>query len=197
MKAFKTVYAVAPGLVLLLLLTGCVSRVERVSSDEQIDLSGSWNDTDSRLVAEAMSADILSAGWIFEYGDRRSDRPAIVVGQIQNRTHEHISTATFISDIEQALIDSERVRVLQGGAFREQLRRERSEQQEHASADTAARLGREIGADYVLQGVVSSIVDSSRRERLIYYQVDLQLSNVETTEKVWLGTEEIKKLVRR
>jgi len=47
----------------LLLLVGCQStnnRVSRVSSDLETDLSGRWNDTDSRLVSEAMVEELLS-----------------------------------------------------------------------------------------------------------------------------------------
>ena len=182
---------------LVILLASCATGVQRVAADRQIDLSGAWNDSDSRAVATAMSEDILSARWLSDFGGSNSGRPAVVVGAIQNRTHEHIATNTFVTDIERSLINSGSVRVLQGGDFRDQLRAERAGQQELASPETAARMGREIGANFVLQGSLSSIVDSSGRQRLVFYQVDLQLTSVETTEKVWIGTHQIKKLVAR
>jgi hypothetical protein len=43
------------------LILGCAGpKVKRTEVDETIDLSGRWNDTDSRLVAEEMIQDCLS-----------------------------------------------------------------------------------------------------------------------------------------
>jgi penicillin-binding protein activator len=182
---------------LILSLVSCATGVQRVSPDRQIDLSGAWNDSDSRAVAAAMSDDFLAGRWMGNFAAENSGRPAIVVGSVLNRTHEHIATNTFVTDIERTLINAGTVRVLQGGDFREQLRAERTDQQQLASPESAARLGREIGANFVLQGSISSIVDSSGRQQLVFYQVDLQLTSVETAEKVWIGTHQIKKLVSR
>jgi penicillin-binding protein activator len=181
----------------IMVLGSCATGVRRIDADQQVDLSGSWNDTDSRIVAEKMSQSILAGRWITDFQAASGQRPAVVVGNILNRTHDHISTNTMTTEIEKAFLNSGSVRVLQGGAFRDQLRAERTSQQEVASPETAARLGREIGANFVLQGVVTSIVDSSSRQRLVYYQVEMYLTSVETAEKVWIETEQIKKLVAR
>ena len=184
--------------VLLATLSACTTgSVQRIQSDRPIDLSGRWNDTDSRAVADAMIDQILDGRWLNGYRRGSRDNPSIVVGMILNRTHEHIATNTFITDIERALIDSGEVRVLQGGDFRDQLRLEREDQQSVASPATAARMGQEIGADYILQGTITSIVDSSGWQDLIFYQVDLELTSVETAEKVWIGSHQIRKLVSR
>ena len=46
-----------------LLVVGCGTKVTRIDADETVDLSGAWNDTDSRLVAEEMIADALAHPW--------------------------------------------------------------------------------------------------------------------------------------
>ena len=59
-------------------LAGCAStgvQVERVSVDEQIDLSGAWNDTDSRLVSEEMIQDMLSRAWLLNHARRTGGHP--------------------------------------------------------------------------------------------------------------------------
>jgi hypothetical protein len=48
----------------------------------------------------------------------------------------------------------------------------------------------------MLQGVVNSIVDTARRRKVVFYQVDLELSDIETAEKVWIGSKKIKKFVK-
>jgi penicillin-binding protein activator len=199
MDVRKVVCGFAEVALVAVLLGSCVSYtgVQRIESNRDIDLSGRWNDTDSRDVAAAMIDQILEGRWLTVFRRGNRDTPSVVVGTVLNRTHEHIATNTFVTDVERALINSGDVRVLQGGEFREQLRAERADQQEFASPATAARLGVEIGADFILQGTISSIVDSSGRQQLIFYQVDLELTSVETAEKVWIGSHQIRKLVTR
>lgn len=180
------------------LITGCANRkVTRVNTNTVIDLSGSWNDTDSRLVSEEMTTDILGAKWIPIYEkSHNNQRPVVVVGAILNKTHEHISTETFIKDIERAMVNNGSVRVVQAGAQREALRAERKDQQAgYVSPETMKKWGRELGADFMLQGSINSIIDSFKKDKIVYYQIDLELSNIETNEVVWIGSKKIKKQV--
>ena len=181
----------------LLLFAGCATQVKRVEADRMVDLSGRWNDTDSRMVAEEMIQDSLSRPWMVEFQRATGKRPVVVVGLVQNKTHELIAVDTFIKDIEREFINSGKVRVIQAGQLRDELRSERAGQQENASPETVKRWGQELGADFILQGVVNSIVDQSRNQKLVFFQVDLGLANVESTEQVWLGSKEIKKLISR
>ena len=170
-------------------------RVERVDPRTQIDLSGRWNDTDSRLVALEMIDDSLARVWLTDFIEANGKKPAVIVGLVKNKSHELISTDVFIKDMERAFINSGKVRVVQAAEAREELRDERGDQQEFASPETMKKWGRELGADFMLQGVINTIVDSYNREKVVFYQVDLELSNIETNEKVWLGTKEIKKVI--
>lgn len=181
-----------------LLSTACMThKVERVSPNEQIDLSGRWNDTDSRLVAEELTSQILSSAWIDNHMKTSNTRPVVVVGLIYNKSHEHINAETFIKDIERALVNSGKVRLVQAGDKREELRKERAAQQEFASMETAKKWGLELGADYMLNGDISSIVDQYNREKVNFYQINLELSNLETNEKVWMGDKKLKKYITK
>ena len=178
-------------------LASCNStkKVTRVDEGEQIDLSGRWNDTDSRLVANEMVQDALRRPWLGDHMQDAGKKPSIIVGLVKNKTSEHIATETFINDIERALINSGRVNLVQGGEFRNDLRAEKLDQQDNASMETVKRFGREMGADYIMQGTVSSITDSDGRTKLVFYQTDLSLTNIETNQKVWIGDKKIKKVV--
>ena len=184
-------------LIALVAVSGCSTtrQVERIDPGTQTDLSGRWNDTDSRLVADEMITDSLGRVWLTDHIAASSKRPTVIVSIIQNKTHEHISTDTFIKDIERAYINSGKVSVVQSAEAREALRDERADQQEFASPETMKKWGREKGADFILQGVINAVVDQYRKEKIVFYQVDLELTNIETNEKVWLGSKEIKKLI--
>ncbi|WP_430817726.1 penicillin-binding protein activator LpoB [Carboxylicivirga sp. RSCT41] len=180
-------------------LSGCATRsVERVDTKETIDLSGRWNDTDSRIVAEEMVNQVLGGAWIGNHQEANNgEKPVVVVGLVYNKSHEHISAETFVKDVERAFINSGRVRLVQAGDKREELRRERAAQQEFASMETAKAWGKELGADFMLNGDINSIVDTYKKERVNFYKINMELSNLETNEIVWIGDKEIKKYINK
>jgi len=182
---------------LVFILGSCSKHtVQRVSPEQQIDLSGRWNDTDSKMVAQALTEQMLEKRWIGDFQQAHNgDRPVVIVGLIDNKSHEHISAETFINDIELDLIDAGSVRLVQASDEREELRRERGDQQDFASEATAKKWGRELGADFMLQGTINSIVDSYNKQKVVEYQIDLVLSNLETNELVWRGQKKIKKMI--
>lgn len=194
----KKIFIAMVALTLVLALSSCADRkVSRVNSNEVIDLSGRWNDTDSQLVSAEMINDLLSARWLPVYESQHNNkRPVVVVGTVTNKSHEHINAETFIKDIEKAIIKNGSVRLVQAGEKRQELRTERDEQnQGYTSTETAKKWGLELGADFMLQGTINSIVDSYKKEKVVYYQIDLELTNLETNEVVWMGDKKIKKQV--
>ncbi len=192
----KTVlYTLILSSMLFIASCGSSRQVTRVDTDETIDLSGRWNDTDSRLTADALMEQLLNGRWIERYAQQHSERPVLIVGLIRNKSHEHISAETFIKDLEKAIIQDGSARLVQAGDKREELRRERADQQEFASAATANRWGRELGADFIMQGTINTIVDEFARDKVVFYQVDLELTDLETNEIVWMGDKKIKKVI--
>ena len=180
-----------------LIAVSCSSqrKVERIGTDSTIDLSGRWNDTDARLVAEEMVADGLSRPWITDFAAATGNKPTVIVGMVYNKTHELINTETFIREIEREFLNSGKIRLVQAGEAREQLRDERADQQEYASKETMKKWGQERGADFMLQGTVNSVVDTYNNKKVVYYQIDLDMSSLETNEKVWIGSKKIRKYI--
>jgi uncharacterized protein (TIGR02722 family) len=179
-------------------VTGCGKSVKRIASDSAIDLSGNWNDTDSRLVAEEMLNDCLERPWYKEaLKSKNGEIPAIVIGQIRNLSTEHISTGTFINDIQRVLINSGRVDFVANAEERKQLRSEIESQTGNATDETAKERGQEIGADIMLTGTINSIIDQSGGEQVKFYQIDLELTDLQSHRKLWIGNKKIKKLVEK
>ncbi len=170
--------------------------VSRRDVAETIDLSGSWNDVDSRQVSEEMISSSLSSPWIDEWMSASGQRPVIITYGVRNRSSEHINTRTFMKDLERALLRSGRVRVVADPGERLKTRGERAEQQVGLTANPAL-VGKELGADFVLTGELNSIVDREGGTKVVFYQIDLELINVETNEKVWIGDKKLKKLLER
>jgi uncharacterized protein (TIGR02722 family) len=179
------------------LLQGCAPRkVTRVDEKAQIDLSGRWNNTDSRLVAEDMISSALREDWLSNFLQHQGKKPVVIVGMVANKSHEHIEAETFVKDMERSFVTTQKVRLVQGGSKREELRGERADQQKNASTSTMKKWGLEVGADYILQGSINSIVDSHKKQMVVYYQVDLELTDLQSNEVVWIGNKKIAKYVK-
>lgn len=176
-------------------LAGCGTRVERIEPEEVTDLSGAWNDTDSRLVSEEMINDMLSRSWVNDFKRRTGKQPAVIVGTVRNLSHEHINTNTFVNDIQRTLINSGRVTFVASRTERAEVREERLDQDIHASAETRKAMGQEYGADYMLSGQINTIIDMEGRTQVRYYQVDLTLISLTDNRKTWVGQKKIKKEV--
>lgn len=186
----------AASVLLLGLTLGCGGKqVTRIESDSTTDLSGRWNDTDSRLVSEEMIHDCLNAAWLRRHNVERERQPVVIVGAINNKTLEHIPVDTFIKDIERAFINSGDVKVVADAGERADIRAEREAMQGNVTAETLKRFGRETGADYVLTGAIKQIIDEEGGKKVSYYQTDLELIDVESNVKIWLGQKKIKKYI--
>jgi uncharacterized protein (TIGR02722 family) len=183
----------------ILTAPGCKkgATVSRVSEESTTDLSGNWNDTDSRLVANEMIQDVLSRPWLSRFLKSKGDTPNVIIGRVRNLSHEHINTNTFVSDMEKALINSGEVQFVASSTEREEIRSERMDQDVNASDKTRKEAGQEIGADFMLQGTINTIIDAVAGRHTRFYQVDLNLIDLSNNRKVWVGQKKIKKDVAR
>ncbi|HJU04240.1 MAG TPA: penicillin-binding protein activator LpoB [Nitrospiraceae bacterium] len=185
--------------VMVMPIGGCSksTRVTRVDTNLVTDLSGRWNDTDSQEVAKTMVKEALSFPWLDTYTRANGRPPVVVVGTILNRSHEHINTQTFVTDLQRELTNSQKVSFVAGKGEREEIRDERREQAVHAREETQKSAGKEVGADYIMKGNISTILDEADGIKAVFYQVDLELVDLESNVKTWYGQKKIKKVVER
>lgn len=180
------------------LIFGCSSiKVKRTKIEKTVDLSGRWNDTDSRLVSEEMIKDCLARPWLNDFNIKQGKTPVVIIGTVMNRTDEHIDSRLFTSNLEKNLINSGKVKFVAAKEERQEVRDERQEQQSFSSQETAKPLAKETGADFMVQGSIHSIKDEIKGKYVILYQVNLELIDLASNEKVWIGQKEIKKIVSR
>lgn len=182
----------------IFLLTGCATKVTRTDVNTVTDFSGQWNDTDARLTAEALIADCLNGNWINEFNKSQGRTPTVIVGKIKNRTYEHISSDIFTSDMERALTNSGKVVFVADKENRNEIRDERADQRlGNTEASTISEKGHETGADYMLQGSLEAIKDSTKGKYAMFYEITLEMVDMKTNQKKWVGQKEIKKIVER
>lgn len=198
MKRMSPVVCALAAAALAVSSVSCGSTsVERVSADTATDLSGYWNDTDVRIVAETLVTECVNAPAIANFNATKRRPPIVIVGQFANRSDEHIDTSIISKKFEIALINSGKVDFVASSSEREEVREERADQQVNASESTAASLGNETGADYMLIGSVKTIVDSDGKQSARTYYVSAEMIDIETNRKLWAGEDSsIKKLIK-
>lgn len=180
----------------LVSLFSCARSVSRVDPQEQIDLSGRWNDSDSRQVADKMTAELLQNPMFTEYARTLGRKPAIIVGQIRNKTSEHIDANNYVKKFELAIFNSGLADLVESDEFRDKLRDERAQQQDFADPATVAKWGKEVGANLMLFGEMTSETDVYNNKRVVNYITTLFLTEVETNKRIWYGQKEIKKYIK-
>lgn len=185
-------------LICLLAITfSCSQRtVTRIDPKEEINLSGRWNDTDSRMVADKMTADFLASEKYKAYAVSLGKKPVIITGFIRNKTTEHIDAATYIKKFELAIYNSGVAELVESEEQRDRLRLERVQQQDFSDPSTIAQWGKETGANLMLFGEMTSETDTYNNKRVVNYITSLYLTDMETNKRIWYGQHEIKKFIK-
>lgn len=183
--------------LLFVVTISCQTRkVTRIDPSSQVDLSGRWNDTDSRKVADQIIYDLFDSDKFKEYAKTLGRKPVVVVGLIRNKTSEHIDADNFVKKFEVVIHNSDVADIVESDEFRDKLRVERTQQQDFADASTAKQFGKELGADLMLFGEMTSETDTFNNKKVVNYITTVFLTDIETNRRVWYGQNEIKKFVR-
>jgi penicillin-binding protein activator len=184
-------------LLFIAFFVSCQTRqVTRIDPSTEIDLSGRWNDTDSRKVADQMIYELFESDKFKEYSKQLGRKPAIIVGLVRNKTSEHIDADNYVKKLEAVIHNSNIADIVESDEFRDKLRVERTQQQDFADPATAKQFGKELGADVMLFGEMTSEEDMFNNKRVINYITTLFLTDVETSKRIWYGQQEIKKFVK-
>lgn len=183
--------------LLFIVVIACQNRkVTRIDPSTEIDLSGRWNDTDSRKVADQVIYDLFDSQNFKTYASELGRKPVIVMGLIRNKTAEHIDANNFIKKFEMVILNSSIADIVESEEFRDKLRVERSQQQDFADTSTAKQFGKEIGADLMLFGEMTAETDVYNKKKVVNYITTLFLTDIETNKRIWYGQNEIKKFVK-
>ncbi len=157
-----------------------------------------WNETDARKTAEHMIKGMLEKPWLTTFSaTHKGEKPLVIVDDVENRTDEHLDVKQLTDYIQDELINSGRVRFVNKAQRQKLLEEIKYQQSGQVSGKTAKKGGKQLGADYVLSGSVSSSVHSQGELKTVSYQTTLTLTNIETFEYEWSTKYEIKKRFKR
>ena len=186
-------------LALAVVFASCTHSVKRVDANTQMDLSGYWNDTDLRLASEYLIKECLATPRLSTYNATFGRPPVIIVGRFKNNSDEHIDTSILSQRLEASILSSGKAEFVVSGDLRDEIRAERMDQQQGYTDDaTMARIGREVGADFMLTGTVKTIVDRYDKTATRSYFITAELTDITTNRRLWIGEyNEIKKVIKK
>jgi uncharacterized protein (TIGR02722 family) len=157
------------------------------------NLNDSWSETDMQKVVQDLVASMQQSPSI----SNASRPPIVMVTKLQNKTDEHIDT--------QSVMDMVRVELQRGGrvAFvdkeaREDVAEEYNYQNSGAvSAESKKGPGGQVGADFIINGRLDSIVQEVGKDKSVYYKVTLNLTNLKQNLVVWSDYKQLRKKFRK
>lgn len=123
--------------------------------------------------------------------------PVVIVERVQNRTEEHIDTVSLTDKIRTALINSGKMRFIN----KEERGTLSNEYDYNSSGNvdnpTQKRRGKQLGADYILSGDISTNVQEVGNDKFVYYKLTMNLTNLETSTIDCTDEKEIRKKFRK
>lgn len=178
--------------ILVVGLSACSSTVQYGDATAVETVNTDFGSTDLQTIANKMVDEMLVFPPLMEVTAQK--RPVLFVDKIKNKTTEHIDMESVTDSIQTKLIQSGKFRFVDMTAV-EQVRKQFEFQQQSGFVDeqTAAQMGRQIGAEYMLYGNMASIVKQDKKTKDVYYKFSLKLMHLQSGIVEWMGEKEIRK----
>ena len=180
-------------LLICLACPACSKRVEYGDPTATETLTIDFGSTDLQMIAEKMVQSLLASPAV-----QLGNRPVVLVSGLGNKTDEHIDTKAITDKIRTTLVQSGAVRFV-ADEVREEVVRELRYQTDsgYVDPDTCKRIGKLVGAGYLLMGEITSIRKKAGRETDLYFKITLNLVELETGLIRWAEEKEIRKGQKR
>ncbi len=182
MKKFQVAVTLVVLFTLVIIITGC-GGPRAFTKGEYDDptrvelLDDKFNEADMQQMADTIVKAMVSCKWI----SNAKKEPVVIVTRVQNRTQEHIDMKSMTDKIRTALIKSGKVRFVNKEA-REELEEEYDYNESGiVSGPTMKKRGMQIGADYILGGAMATNIQEVGKDKLVYYKLTMNLTNLETS----------------
>lgn len=185
-----------------LVLSGCTT-VSPVVGDGNVKygdakaveaVTNEFGSTDLQAIAETMTKSLLQSPALSE----AKKRPLITMSEVKNKTSEYIDTKSITDTIRTQLTKSG---VVKFAVDLSEMQNQTDELNRQNSGlykkNSAKKVGQMSGADFRLDGSITSIVKKSSSLKDVYYKFSLNLVDVESGVLEWSDEKEIRKTSKR
>ncbi len=156
-------------------------------------LNDTWSESDMQIVVK----DLVDKMIVHPSISSAKRPPLVMVTNLQNKTSEHIDTQSIMDMVRVDLTNSGKIQFIDKEA-REDIKGEYDYQNSGmVSGETKKGPGGQIGADFIVNGRLDSIVQEVGKNKTIYYKITLNLTNLKTSVITWTGQKEIRKAFKK
>lgn len=156
-------------------------------------LNDQWSETDmQKAVADLVASMEKSRA----FRNMKTD-PVVMITGLQNKTSEHIDTQSIMDMLRVELMRSDRMQFVD-----KEARQDVSDEYQYQNSgmvdnSTAKGPGGQIGADFIINGRLDSIVQEIGKEKTVYYKLTLNMTNLKTNVIAWSDYKQIRKAFKK
>ena len=187
-------HVLAAALIAAALAAGCAKETTRYGDARGIEtVTNQFGSTDLQMIAESMArsmqqAPIIAAG----------NLPIVTVQEVRNKTSEYIDTRAITDSIRSELQKGGKVRfAVDASGMNPQTDEIKRQQSDFYAKEQAVQKGQMVGAQYRMEGNITSIVKQVKDTKDVYYKFNLQLWNIRNGLLEWSDEKEIRKTTTR
>ncbi len=180
----------------ILTLSACATKIQYGDAQAVETVDTGFGSTDLQIIAEKMVSSLVAFPPVMEITQR--ERPILFVDQVRNKTREHIDTESVTDTIVNKLLRSGQFQFVDPSAI-EAVQAQLGYQRNSGLVDPskAAKVGKQVGARYMVYGNLSSIAKRNNKEKDIYFKFTLKMMDIESGLLVWQDEKEIRKTKSR
>jgi penicillin-binding protein activator len=173
-------------------LAGCAAfraKVSDVDVEKNQHIQSTYDYSDMRDITQSVVNELLGSKFLLE----QKAPPVLMIAGVQNRTSRYVDTKNLTDRMRKLLFDSGKVQFV-NETRREELLKEQGYQAANVTPETQVKIGRQIGAKYMVSGSFTEMESSSPRqvrvskEEINYYKLTIEVTDLETS-KIEFTTE--------
>lgn len=156
-------------------------------------LNDQWSETDMQKAVQDLVSSLMQAPSITQ----AKKMPVVMVTNLQNKTSEHIDTQSIMDMVRVELMKSGKV-----GFIDKEARQDISDEYNYQNSgmvteESKKGPGGQIGADYIINGRLDSIVQEVGKDKSVYYKLTLNLTNLKSSMITWTDQKQIRKTFKK
>ena len=156
-------------------------------------LSDKFNENDMQLMVKKLVESLSQNNSIANL----KNKPVVAISQVTNRTSEHVDIKQLTDKLRKELIQNRSFRFIDVGS-RETLQKKYEYNKKSGNVDQSTTVDPgQIAVKFLITGDLGSYVQTVGDDKLIYYKLTLNLTDVKTNEIVWSEEKEVKKRFKK
>ena len=183
--------------ILLFTMSSCGPKAFVKGEYEDVNrenlMNDQWSETDMQNIAKSMVESMVAHPVIAQ----ANTPPVVMVTNLQNKTSEHIDTQGVMDMVRVELMKTGKV-VFVDKEAREDVAQEYNYQNSGMMSETTKKgPGDQVGADFIVNGRLESIIQEVGKDKTVYYKVTLNLTNLKTNLITWTDHKQIRKAFKK